>query len=515
MARYREGLESGLYRADPRQLRTVLMLQELYDDLQKAGVDHSLPGQHHHRPRRRPSGLTIVDTISSGSDYGGGSTTTGGGWLTGLFGGSSSGRGEAPLGRGAASAADSPPAVRGLYMYGGVGCGKTMLMDLFVSTAPSHFKVLRTHFHDFMLEVHAALRRYARAPDPLSAVADAIVDGTAGAGSAHHHPAGVRVLALDELFVTDVADAMILNRLFGRLWERGLVLVATSNRPPDDLYKGGLQRNLFMPFIHRLKTQCRAHDMASGTDYRRLAQHQRGLYFVTALAKPGSASAPCAASSRAFGAPSAAAMAAAAAADPFAEDTPVITDPLTERFTELAGSDATPAPVTVEVAMGRTLQVPLAAGKACIFDFADLCGRPVAAADYLALTSRFHTLALRGVPVFGAANRTEAYRFVALIDVMYDARTRLLVTAEAGPVDLFTNILTQHDAAKRPEAAAKPEAVVDDNLGFAKDRTISRLIEMQSLEYLIHHAKQYEPSLLLALKEARSKARDAASAAGH
>lgn len=125
----------------------------------------------------------------------------------------------------------------------------------------------RIHFHDFMLDVHSTLRNHQHKADPLSAVADDIANKT-------------KVLCLDELFVTDVADAMILHRLFSRLWDRGLVLVATSNRHPDALYEGGLQRSLFLPFIERLKTACHLHDMSSTTDYRRLAQHQQGLYFV-------------------------------------------------------------------------------------------------------------------------------------------------------------------------------------------------------------------------------------------
>ncbi|PNG99982.1 Lactation elevated protein 1, partial [Tetrabaena socialis] len=234
--------------------------------------------------------------------------------------------------------------------------------------------------------------------------------------------------------------------LFGRLWEAGLVLVATSNRHPDDLYKGGLQRNLFMPFIHRLKLQCRAHDMASATDYRRLAQHQIGLYFVApgasaavaaaAAAKPAAASAKqtaaAAAATVAAAAPAAAAVGAAAAATvapataPAAAEAAAVGDALLERFAELAGPGAAAAaPSRVEVSFGRTLEVPVAAGRACMFPFPELCGRPVAAADYLALSSSFHTLALRGVPAFGAANRSEAYRFVTLIDVLYEARAEL------------------------------------------------------------------------------------------
>ena len=160
------------------------------------------------------------------------------------------------------------------------------------------------HFHDFMLEVHGRLQRHAHESDPLVAVANDISRKT-------------KVLCLDELFVTDVADAMILHRLFGRLWDNGLVLVATSNRRPDALYEGGLQRPLFLPFIARLKDACVVHDMASPTDYRKLAHHERGQYFVT-------------------------------------QDRAQL---LHERFVELSNNH-TIRPATLPVAMGRTLLVP-------------------------------------------------------------------------------------------------------------------------------------------------------------
>lgn len=133
--------------------------------------------------------------------------------------------------------------VQGLYMFGGVGCGKTMLMDLFILSSPPRFKVKRVHFHDFMLDIHARLRRHARERDPLVRVAE-------------EYLRSCRVLCLDELMVTDVADAMILHRLFDQFWAQGLVLVSTSNRPPDGLYENGLQRALFLPFIRELKERC-------------------------------------------------------------------------------------------------------------------------------------------------------------------------------------------------------------------------------------------------------------------
>eukprot|EP00878_Enallax_costatus_P014061 GHUV01014705.1.p1 GENE.GHUV01014705.1~~GHUV01014705.1.p1 ORF type:complete len:299 (+),score=52.41 GHUV01014705.1:2088-2984(+) len=275
------------------------------------------------------------------------------------------------------------PAVKGLYMFGGVGCGKTMLMDLLVASAPKEFQVERTHFHDFMLDIHGRLRHTKGESDPLKHVADDVAQG-------------VKVLALDELFVTDVADAMILHRLFGRLWDNGLVLVATSNRAPDALYEGGLQRQLFLPFIARLKEACVIHNMNSPVDYRRLAQHTRGLYFLTPdrTSLLYNAFLEC-------GEDSLAAAGAAAAG---------------------SGSVGNPGPVNVAVAMGRSLKVPQALGSAAMFDFDELCNRPLAAADYIALAQKFHTLAVADVPRFNAANRSAGYRFVTLIDVMYEHR---------------------------------------------------------------------------------------------
>ncbi|KAI7840820.1 hypothetical protein COHA_005466 [Chlorella ohadii] len=424
---------------DERQELTITRIQRIYDELkERLGGERSL---------RKGRGLTLVDAAPE---------PKGGGWFSGLFGGGSS--------REESTAAAAAPAVQGLYMYGGVGVGKTMLMDLLVKEAPPYFQLERTHFHDFMIEVHQRLRHFASRPDPLAHVADEIVDQT-------------RVLCLDEFFVTDVADAMILHRLFGRLWDRGLVLVATSNRHPDALYEGGLQRNLFMPFIHRLKDQCVVHDMESKTDYRKLAHHHRGLYFVT----------------------------------------PSREEQLYERFLELTNNQPVSGgqqylnvalsrsllhslPGTtllqvgkqyVDVAMGRQLELPRAGGCIALFTFDELCNRPLGAADYIALANAKHTLALSGVPIFNASNRQAAYRFVTLVDVLYEHRVRFLCSAEAMPFELFENIQTNQEAreARGATGAAHSYAdsggaseVVDDNLGFAKDRTISRLTEMQVLE---------------------------------
>jgi predicted ATPase len=389
-------------------------------------------------------------------------------------------------------------------MFGGVGCGKTMLMDAFAESCPREFAVRRAHYHDFMLDVHSRLRLFKGERDPLARVADAVA-------------AQCRVLCLDELFVTDVADAMILGRLFGRLWDDGLVLVATSNRAPTSLYEGGLQRQLFLPFIERLQRRCVVHDMASGVDYRRLAHHARGTYFVApdrdaalaeAFARAAVEEDKAARDARAVAAAAATrggGSSAAAAAAPSSSSS----------SSELPPALGSPSPVDIPVAMGRLLHVPRAAGRACLFHFDELCGQPVAAADYLALAERFDAVALQGIPVFTGANVASGHRFVTLVDILYENRTRLLASAEAPPFALFENVVTRAEARERSEKRRKERElgggggfgdngsgtsfssseqqqqqqneVVDESLGFSKDRAVSRLTEMQSAEYAAAH----------------------------
>ncbi|KAK9837545.1 hypothetical protein WJX84_004210 [Apatococcus fuscideae] len=424
LAIYRERRLSREYKKDPRQEATVLALQRLFEELHK-----------HAKGRRKRSGLTMADSHMASQ-----APTP---WWQGL----------GHLLR-REQAADVPrQRTRGLYMYGGVGVGKTMLMDLLVEAAETEFKLRRIHFHDFMLEVHGALRTQSSHQDPLFFVADVLARKT-------------KVFCLDEFFVTDVADATMLNRLFGHLWDCGTVLVATSNREPKKLYEGGLQRDLFMPFIARLESECIIHDMASVTDYRSCSHHHRGLFFF-----------------------------------PPEFDNP--NDELRRRFSQITqGQRLRPSRITVQ--MGRHLSVPLAGDHMCIFDFDDLCGRPVGAADFIAVAEEFHTLALENVPIFDAASRSEAYRFLTLVDVLYEHRIRLFCSSAGGPFDLFNNIMTVQDAKAREAKGENTENfVVDDNLGFSKDRLISRLTEMQSMEYLVAHAKLHAPELLPVLKEAQ------------
>jgi predicted ATPase len=262
------------------------------------------------------------------------------------------------------------------------------------------------------------------------------------------------LLCIDEFMVTDVADALILNRLFDHLFRNGIVMVSTSNRAPDKLYEGGLQRDLFLPFIAKLKERCVVHQIGSATDYRRLTAAETGFYFMGHGAS----------------------------------------ETLLKLFiAELDGEEA--KPTTVEVIMGRKLKVPLAGAGCAFFQFHELCEMPLGAADFFGLFKNFHTLALDNVPVFGAHNRSAAYRFVTLVDVIYEHRARFMCSAEGIPKELFDKIVTRADAplktATRINHFEDADLLVDDELGFAKDRTMSRLTEMHSKEYLKEHAEAH------------------------
>ncbi|MFT5538554.1 MAG: cell division protein ZapE [Alphaproteobacteria bacterium] len=314
--------------------------------------------------------------------------------------------------------AEAPP--RGLYFYGGVGRGKSMLMDLFFDTVdvPNGAK-RRVHFHEFMLEVHARLHAWRRRTkdskeaDPLPKIAAEVRESA-------------MLLCFDEFQVTNIADAMILARLFENLLELGVVVVATSNRAPDALYKDGLQRDRFMPFIALLKERLDVVHLDGELDYRLRRLRDMDVYFT-----------------------------------PLNDAARVALDAAFRRLVDdEAGEGVAPEPVTL-VVQGRELWVPAAARGTARFTFEELCARPLGAADYLAIARVFHTLIIEQIPVLSPESRDRAARFVILIDVLYEHRVKLVCSAEAAPDALYP--------------------AGDGSFDFA--RTASRLIEMQTKEY--------------------------------
>lgn len=303
-----------------------------------------------------------------------------------------------------------PQAVTGLYLYGGVGRGKTYLMDTFYEALPMEHK-LRTHFHRFMQGVHRELARLGGRPDPLEAVADSLA-------------AQARVICFDEFFVSDIGDAMILGGLLDALFRRRVALVATSNVRPERLYENGLQRERFLPAIALLERYTRILHLDSDTDYRLRELKQAGLYHCPD--------------------------------DEYAEQA------MASRFERLAPIHAQrPAGDSVEV-LGRRIAVRRLADDVVWFDFEALCGGPRSAHDYIELAREFHTFLLSHVPCMDGNNDDRARRFVTLVDELYDRRVKLIVSAACPMQELYRG----------------------RELAFVFQRTVSRLREMQSEDYL-------------------------------
>jgi cell division protein ZapE len=353
-----------------------------YDALVKAGELRSDPAQLR--------AVAALDRLAIGAN-------AREGILSRLFGG----RSEAPA---------------GVYLWGGVGRGKSMLMDL----AFDHIDIQpkrRVHFNEFMLETHQRLRvvRQREEGDPIEAVAEQI-------------GAEARLLAFDEMQVTNPADAMILSRLFGKLLEQDVKVVTTSNRPPADLYKDGLNRELFLPFIALIERRLAVVAVDGPTDYRldRLAGVE--VWHVP--------------------------------------NGPEVTAALSQAFFQLTDypvEDRARVPSEeLDVGGGRMLHVPKSLKGVAVFSFKRLCGEPRGAADYLAIARRYHTVIVVGIPVMSADMRNEAARFVTLIDALYEHKVKLLASADAEPAGLY------------PAGDGR----------FEFQRTISRLEEMRSAEYL-------------------------------
>ncbi|CAG5039971.1 unnamed protein product [Parnassius apollo] len=350
-------------------------------------------------------------------------------------------------------------APRGLYIYGSVGGGKTMLMDLFYETIPIKEK-LRVHFNSFMLNIHARIHELkiksgrgassfrdegSKPFDPIPPVAADITQES-------------WVICFDEFQVTDIGDAMVLKRLFTQLFDNGCVVIATSNRKPDDLYKNGLQRSNFLPFIPVLKEHCTVVQLDSGIDYRlRGTGNKYSKYFINSELQENNA-----------------------------------VDTL---FKFLASKETDTVRPRVINIMGRNVKFAKSCGRVLDSTFEELCDRPIGASDYLVISKTFHTVFIRDLPQLSIMkHRSQLRRFITLIDTLYDNRVRVVIAADCEPKDLF-KLEEKDDYADADRALmddlkitkdsddAKAAIFTGEEEMFACNRCLSRIMEMQTDEY--------------------------------
>ncbi|KAH9943230.1 AFG1-like ATPase [Epithele typhae] len=410
LKRYFELVDSGVLRPDDHQTRIIEKLQRLHDDL-----------VHYSPPAIAPPSHSLLSRLFAKQED---------------------------------SAPTEPPAglPEGLYLYGDVGTGKTMLMDLFYNTLPPNVvRKRRVHFHAFMIDVHKRIHSMKTklglgGGDPIPPVARDLAQDA-------------YVLCFDEFQVTDIADAMILRQLFERLLNYGVTCVMTSNRHPDDLYKNGIQRSSFVPCIELLKERFEVTDLDSGTDYRRMPRSLSHVYY-----------------------------------DPLTPENKAEVDKV---FNALTSDPSDPVVHNRKLmTWGREIRVPESSSTVAKFEFTDLCGKPMSAADYIEITKNFGTIFVTDVPKMGLGQKDMARRFITFVDACYESKTKLLVSSEVPIYQIFSD----DPNAKKGGISDHMRSVMDD-LGLSSDlvgsssmftgdeelfafaRCCSRLVQMGSKEW--------------------------------
>eukprot|EP01112_Ceratiomyxa_fruticulosa_P015410 TRINITY_DN4526_c0_g1_i1.p1 TRINITY_DN4526_c0_g1~~TRINITY_DN4526_c0_g1_i1.p1 ORF type:complete len:438 (-),score=70.86 TRINITY_DN4526_c0_g1_i1:6-1319(-) len=379
---YHRMVKENKIREDPHQLVTLKLLQNLHTELQTYTPQTTEHPSHH-----KPSVFSKLFGFNKEKD---------------THNEHNASKGNHPL---------------GIYMFGDVGCGKSFLMDTFYNTCTMTNRRRRVHFHHFMMDVHSRIHRWRMTKskddhDPLPKIArDLVKDAW--------------LLCFDEFQVTDVADAMILERLFSHMIDaQGAVLVATSNRAPDELYKGGLQRDRFLPFIQLLKNRCTIHNLSSGIDYRLTGVKSTQVYYDS--------------------------------------NSPSSKQSLEKLFHQLSHNEAVHPDFVV--GLGRRFNIQRSARGVAYFHFSDLCETALGAADYIALSRKYHTIIVEGIPKMTEAQKNQARRFITLVDVLYEHKVKFICSAAGSPQELFS--LSDEDFHHSP---VRGSSETDDGLGLTKE----------------------------------------------
>jgi len=409
---YNKRVESGILRNDPNQLQTIQELNKI------GNLAFNMPSKNH--SQSSPQSSSTFDRILNPFSWG------------------------APAAEPVVTSEST--AVTGLYLWGGVGTGKTMLMDIFVDALGLSRVYSRTHFNTFMLDIQKRIHNFRlegkhhNKENMMEIIVKDLVQNSS-------------VLCFDEFQVLHIADAMLLQRLFSLLWKNNVIVIATSNRPPEDLYKGGLQRQLFLPFIALLNKHCKVIHLKSETDYRMTGNKMVHVFQVLSTAEARKSA----------------------------------IDAIWEELTEKREGE----PEMLNL-FGRKLYVPTQVKGIARFSFNDLCDNPLGAEDYAKLATTYHTIIIDNIPQMDVSQANLARRFITLVDELYNHRVKLICSSANEPGNLFPTAIDSWKNNNNNGINNKTETIIDctttlkmgDEEIFAFNRVVSRLNEMQTQNYL-------------------------------